>query len=70
MYERREGGERFVEAREAHKAAEMMRAVSKEAFLCSAHSGDGIQRILDTVAEVGLKKMLKVHRKTNPCACM
>lgn len=59
-----------MEAREADKAAEMLKAAKKKAFLCSAQSGDGIQKLLDCVVEVGLKKMMRIRRKKNPCGCM
>lgn len=70
LYEIRRDGERFVEAKEANKAAEVLRAAGKKAFLCSAHSGDGIQSLLDFIVETGLKQMLRQRRKKNPCACM
>lgn len=68
--ELRREGERLVEAKEAHKAAEMLRATKGKAYLCSAHTGDGIQQLLDLIVEVGLKSMLKQRRKRNKCACM
>lgn len=71
LYEEiRRDGERLVEAKEANKAAEVLRAAGKKAYLCSAHSGDGIPPLLEFIVETGLKRMMKQRRKDNPCACM
>ncbi|XP_067937402.1 uncharacterized protein [Watersipora subatra] len=69
LHEMRKKGERFVEAKEGDKAAEMLRAAKKKAFLCSAHDGKGIQALLDALVAIGLKNMHKSH-KSQTCACM
>lgn len=66
----RRDGQRLVEAKEANMAAQVMKASTSQAFLCSAFTGDGIQKLLDHLVGVGLRRLLRVHRKKNPCSCM